>query len=147
MDAKTRFERTRAAVQRLNEVHALLMYDGDDWKPEDVRTSTNASDPTASRAIYAVDELAEKLNALRAEERELIDLIGESGTIIAAVRKGFGTPYGNLLEWRYIDCYTWRRIHDDYGITRDCGRYLLDVAFDWIDSVGVSKLLRGQTEL
>lgn len=147
IDAQQRFEATRRAVTRLDEVHALIMYDCDDWKPESVRSGSQTSDPTAARAIYAVDELDEKLAALRAEERELTALIGESLAIIAAVREGFGTPYANLLEWRYIDGRTWSQLHDDYGIKRSTGHYLLGIAFDWIDSVGVSRLLRGEAEL
>lgn len=147
MDAKTRFEATRKAVKRLDDVHALLMHGGDDWKPESVRSAHETSDPTAQRAIYNVDEQAEKLEALRAEERELTDLIGESLVIIAAVRDGFGEIYASLLEWRYIDRETWTTIHDDHGIPKSTGHYLLGIAFDWIDSVGVSRLLKGDIEL
>lgn len=147
MNAKQRFEETRRAITRLAEVQALIMYDCDDWQPESVHSAHEVSDPTARQAIYAVDELGEKLAALRAEERELTDLIGDSLAIIEAVKQGFGTPYGNLLEWRYIDGWTWARIHDEHGIKRHVGYYLVNVAFDWIDSVGVSRLLRGETEL
>lgn len=147
MNARERFEATRKAIPRLHDVQLAIMYECDDWKPPAVKAHTQTADPTASRAIYRVDELAEKLDALRAEERELTQLIGETLAIIAAVRDGFGEIYANLLEWRYVDRVSWKTIHDDYGIKRDRGRYLLDVAFDWIDSVGVSRLLRGQTEL
>ena len=147
MNAKSRFEATRAAISRLDEVKALIMYGCDDWRPEGVRTSIATSDPTAAAAIRAVDELADKLDALRAEESELEDLIGTSLAIIAAVRVGFGEIYANLLEWRYIDGWTWKRIHDDKGIKRHVGYDLVIIAFDWIDSVGVSRLLRGENEL
>lgn len=147
MDAKTRFERTREAIPRLNDIKLALMYDGDDWKPQTTRTRTDTSDPTANRAIYNVDERAELLEALRKEERELEQLIGESLVIIAAVRDGFGEIYALLLERRYIDCNTWTRIHDDCGIVSSSGKYLLNIAFDWIDSVGVSRLLNGEVEI
>ena len=156
MDARERFERTRNAVVRLDEVKALIMYDCDDWKPEGVQSAHETSDPTASRAIYAVDELSEKLEALRAEERELEQLIGESGTIIQAVRAGFSEQFGDWLEWRYIDLWTWEQFADELSTdekpvtrkqAREKVRYWCGVTFDWIDSVGVSNLLRGQTEL
>lgn len=147
MDAKERFKRTRQAIKRLHEVQLQIMYECDDWKPPQVKTKTDKSDPTANKAIYNVDELGEKLEALRNEERELTDLIGTSLAIIEAVREGFGEIYANLLEWRYIDCWTWKRIYDDTGITRDRGRYAIDIAFDWIDSVGVSRLLKGEVEI
>ena len=147
MGAKERFEKTKKAVQRLEVVKNLIMYDCDDWKPPNARAVTETSDPTASQAIYAVDELGDKLIALRQEERELETLIGESLAIIEGVRNGFGEIYATLLDHRYIDVWTWRCIHDEFGITRDKGRYLLDVAFDWIDSVGVSRLLRGEVEV
>ena len=147
MNAKSRFEATRTAVPRLNEVKALIMYGCDDWRPEGVRTSVATSDPTAAAAIRAVDELADKLDALRAEESELEDLIGTSLAIIEAVRVGFGEIYANLLDWYYIDRMTWTEISEDTDIKRSTCYYLRDIAFDWIDSVGVSRLLNGESEL
>lgn len=147
MNAKSRFEATRAAVSRLTEVKALIMYGCDDWQPEGVRTSVATSDPTAAAAIRAVDELADKLDALRAEESELEDLIGTSLVIIAAVRRGFGEIYATLLEHRYIDVWSWARIYEEFGIKRTTGYDLINVAFDWIDSVGVSRLLRGEVDV
>ena len=147
MNAKQRFEATRRAIERLAEVQALIMYDCDDWQPESVHSAHEVSDPTARQAIYAVDELADKLEALRKEERELTDLIGDTLAIIDAVKQGFGTIYGNLLEWHYIDGVTWTRISDDTGIKRHKCYCLRDIAFDWIDSVGVSRLLRRDYEV
>ena len=147
MNAKERFKRTRQAVKRLHEVQLQIMYECDDWKPPQVKTKTDKSDPTANKAIYNVDELGEKLEALRKEEAELTDFIGVSLAIIQAVRDGFGEIYANLLEWRYIDKWTWKRIDEDFGIRRHDGYDLLDIAFDWIDSVGVSRLLKGDREI
>ena len=135
-------------MDRLHDIQLLIMYDADDWKPQDgVKTAHSTSDPTAQKAIYNVDELGEKLTALRQEERELQNFIGESLAIIRAVESGFGEIYANLLDWRYIQRWTWERIHDDYGIAKSTGHYLLNIAFDWIDSIGVSRLLRGQVDL
>lgn len=133
----------------------LLMYEGDDWKPEGVRASTDTPDPTASRAIYAVDELADKLDALRAEERELTDLIGESIVIIEAVKRGFGEKYADVLDAHYIDGETWAQIAECYEsphegketVSKWTVRGWAHVALDWIDSVGVSRLLRGEVEV
>lgn len=146
MNARERFERTRKAVNRLAEVHALIMNDCDDWKPPSVK-APGIGDPTAARAIKNVDVIAEKLTALRKEEEELTAFIGETLRIIEAVRTGFGEIYATLLEARYIDCFTWTRIHDEKGIPKSTGHYLLDIAYDWIDSVGVSRLLWGDSEL
>lgn len=147
MSARARFELTRDYVRRLHEIKLLIMYGCDDWKPPRVKARHEMSDPTANRAVYNVDELGEKLDALRQEEAELEEFIGTSLAIIHAVRKGFGEVYANLLEWRYIDGWKWKRIHEEKGITRNVGYYLLNIAFDWIDSVGVSRLLRGENEL
>lgn len=144
--AKERSEATRRAIERLADVQALLMTDGEDWQPQTIGKVGN-SDPTASRAIRNVDELADKLEALRQEEQELLDTIGESLAIIEGVRNGFGEIYANLLEWRYIDGWTWKRIYEDEGIKRHVGYYLVNIAFDWVDSVGVSKILRGIVEI
>ena len=147
MNARARFEHTRESVKRLDEVKLLLMYDCDDWKPPTVKAKHQVSDPTANKATYNVDELGEKLEALRKEESELLEFIGVSLVIIQGVRKGFGEIYANLLEWRYIDCLKWADIRHDYEIPKSTGHYLLDIAFDWIDSVGVSRLLKGDVEV
>ena len=120
---------------------------GDDWKPESVRAAHETSDPTAQRAIYNVDEQAEKLEALRAEERELTNLIGESLAIIRAVRDGLGDKYADALDARYIEAWTFSRIAEEFDIAKSTAKERVDVALDWIDGVGVSRLLRGQTEL
>ncbi len=147
MMARDRFELTRKYIERLDEVHNLIMYECDDWKPPTIRARGEKSDPTANRAAYNVDELAEKLAALRREESELLEFIGLTIAIIEGVRSGFGEVYANLLEVRYVDGWTWARISDDYGIKRSTGYNLLAIAFDWVDSVGVSRLLAGDTEV
>ena len=146
MTARDRFEQTRKAVVELDTIKALIMTGGDDWKPEGVK-QPGTSDPTASRAIYNVDEWGEQLEELRHREAELEDFIGVSLSVIEAVRKGFGEIYANLIDWRYIDGMTWKQIHDDYGVLRTSGQYLISIAFDWIDSVGVSRLLRNDFEV
>ncbi|MBR2681374.1 MAG: hypothetical protein IKE23_11620 [Exiguobacterium sp.] len=149
MNARERFEATRKAVKRLAEVQALIMYDCDDWKPPGVKARHETSDPTANRAIYNVDELSEKLEALRSEESELIALIGESGEIIRAVCAGMpgGEKYADALEAYYIDCWPFSRIAEEFEIAKSTAKERVDVALDWIDGVGVSRLLRGQHEL
>ena len=151
MNARERFEATRKAIPRLHDVQLAIMYECDDWKPPAVKAHTQTADPTASRAIYRVDELSEKLDALRAEERELTQLIGETLAIIAAVRAGFNEKYADWLEWRYIDLWTWAQFADELGMeqkkAREKVRYWCGVTFDWIDSVGVSRLLRGEVDV
>lgn len=147
MNAKERFEKTRKDIQRLNEVKSLIMYECDDWRPHEERVSKAISDPTAQRAIYLVDEVSEKLEALRFEEAELESFIGDSLALIQAVHDGFGEVYAMLLDARYIDGLAWSRIHEEYGIAKSTGHYLIGIACDWIDSVGVSRLLKGETEL
>ena len=147
MKARERFEHTRRCVKRLNEVKLLIMYDCDDWKPQDIRIKHQVSDPTANRAAYNVDELGDKLEALRKEEQELLEFIGVSLAVIGAVKLGFGEVYATVLEARYIDCWKWAQIREEYGIPKSTGHYLLDIAFDWVDSVGVSRLLNGDVEV
>lgn len=147
MNACERFERTRKAVKRLAEVQALIMYDCDDWKPPGIRVHNETSDPTANRAIYNVDELSEKLEALRAEERELLQLIGESLEIIAAVRDGLGDKYADMLDARFINDWSFARIADEFDISKSTAKERVDVALDWIDGVGVSRLLRGEVDV
>lgn len=146
MSARDRFEQTRKAVVELDTIKALIMTGGDDWKPEGVK-QPGTSDPTASRAIHNVDEWGEQLEELRRREAELENFIGMSLAIIQGVRDGFGEIYAMLLDARYIDGWTWTRIHEEYGIKRPYGNYLLGIAFDWIDSVGVSRLLNDDYEV
>ena len=147
MNAKERFKRTRQAVKRLHEVQLKIMYECDDWKPPQVKTKTDKSDPTANKAIYNVDELGEKLEALRKEEAELTDFIGVSLAIIQAVRDGFGEIYANLLEWHYVDGLKLSQISKERDINRTYCYELIDIAFDWIDSVGISRLLANDYEV
>ena len=148
MNARQRFECARHAVKRLRDVQLAIMYECDDWQPPKVKAGgKQISDPTATRAIYRVDVLGEKLAALQAEESDLLEEIGTALEIIAAVRGGFGEIYAYLLEWRYIDCMKWRDIEADHGYSKSTGCYLLSIAFDWVDSVGVSRLLNGDTEI
>lgn len=147
MNAHERFELTRRRIARLNEVKALIMYGCDDWRPEHIRAKTDKPDPTANEAAYRVDVLGEQLDELKREEHELEQFIGVSLAIIAQVRAGFGEIYANLLEWHYIDGRTWTNISEDTGIKRSTCYYLVDIAFDWVDSVGVSRLLNGEVEL
>lgn len=146
MTARERFERTRDAVRRLDDVHALIMSGCDDWHPDGGK-GAGIGDPTANRAIRNVDVLADKLDALRAEERELTSLIGDSLVIIEGVRRGLGERYGDVLEARYIDCWEWATVTAHYEIPKSTGGYMLGIAFDWIDSVGVARLMRGEYEV
>lgn len=146
MDARTRFEQTRQAVVELDNVKALIMSGGDEWLPPGVRSSA-ISDPTASRAIRNVDELQERLKSLRQRESELESFIGVSLGVIEAVRKGFNEQAAELLDLRYIDGLKWRDVTELTDVKRQKGNYLLNITFDWIDSVGVSRLLKGQYEI
>ena len=146
-NAKERFELTYRAVNRLTDVKRLILYECDDWKPPDVPNRHQTSDPTAQAAIYRVDELGDKLAALRVEEAELEGFIGETLAIISAVHDGFGEIYALLLELRYVDGATWAEIEERTGIKKSTGHYLLNIAFDWIDSVGVARVLSGQFEI
>lgn len=147
MNAHERFERTRRSVARLNEVKLLIMYGCDDWRPAHIRAKTDKPDPTANEAMHRVDVLGEQLDELKREQDELESFIGVTLAIIAQVRAGFGEIYANLLEWHYIDGRTWTNISEDTGIKRSTCYYLRDIACDWVDSVGVSRLLNGEVEL
>lgn len=145
MQTRQRFEQTRADVLELNEVLALIMYHGDNWKPESV--SSGMGNPTEAKALALLHFEQSQLAYLVARRDELTLHIGRTLRVIQAVHDGFGEIYAILLEHRYVDVWTWSRIHDEYGISRQRGHYLIGVAFDWIDSVGVSKLLRGEYEI
>lgn len=145
--ARERFEQTRRLIRRLDEVNSLIMNNGDDWQPEGVKARHETSDPTANRAIYNVDVLGEKLDALRDEQKELMDFIGTSLAIIESVRVNLGEEYALMLDVRYIDGLSWNDVKRDTGFSKSTGCYLLNIAFDWIDSVGVAGILKGDTEL
>ena len=125
----------------------MIMNDCDDWRPPSVSARKAISDPTANAAIRHVDELDGKLTALRAEEAELTDLIGEVLVIIQAVRDGLGDKFANLLEWRYIDCMSWSYIRREYDVAKRTRQRNICIAFDWIDSIGITRLLAGDYEI
>ena len=145
--AKERFEQTRKAVKRLHDVQIAIMFNCEDWKPQTVKARSGISDPTAKAAIYAVDELASKLEELRREESELYDFIGMSLALIEAVRAGLGAKYADALEYVYIDCLTWPEMRLKHGIAKTTGYERVNVACDWIDAIGVSHALKGEFEL
>ena len=144
--ARERFEATRVAVQRLNDVKTAIMLEGEEWKPEQPK-SHGLSDPTARKAIYRADELAQIMDSLYREEHELENYIGTTLALIEAVRKGLGDKYADVLDWLYIDCSSWTYIVDAYGVARSTAFARRNIAFDWIDSVGIRELLRGEYEL
>ena len=144
---RDRFVKTRSAVIELAEVQALLSECGDDWKPDSVKGS-GISDPTASRAIYNVDVLGEKLELLRAREAELIDYIGVTLAIIEGVREGLGSDYADILDQRYIDGLPWRDVCvGGSPVPLSTGKHKVSIAFDWIDSLGISKVLKHDYEI
>ena len=155
MNAHERFERTRRSVARLNEVKLLIMYGCDDWRPAHIRAKTDKPDPTANEAMHRVDVLGEQLDELKREQDELESFIGVTLTIIAQVRAGFGEIYADVLEARYIDNEKWPDIADKYEsnhenrekVTVRTVQNWAAVACDWVDSVGVSRLLNGDIEL
>ena len=147
MSARDRFVATRKAVIELDNIKALIMSDGDDWKPPGVK-SQGVSDPTASKAIRNVDEWGEQLVELRKREAELEHFIGTTLALIEAVRRGLGETYAALLDQRYIDCLPWKDVElNGETVPRSTGKMKVAIAFDWIDSVGVSRLLRGEDEV
>lgn len=155
MNAQERFELTRRRIARLNEVKALIIYGCDDWRPEHIRAKTDKPDPTANEAAYRVDVLGEQLDELKREEHELEQFIGVSLAIIAQVRAGFGEIYADVLEARYIDNEKWPSIAERYEsnhenrekVTVRTVQNWATIACDWVDSVGVSRLLNGEVEL
>ena len=146
-NAKERFEQVKRAVARLHEVQLMIMNDCDDWRPPSVSSRHAISDPTANKAIRHVDELEGKLSTLRAEETELIDFIGEALVIIHAVRDGLGDKYADMLEWRFIDCLSWDYIKSEYDVPKRTGHNQLSIAYDWIDSIGITRILAGDLEI
>ena len=147
MTARERFTQTRKAVIELNQIKLSIMYQGEDWKPDNIRVP-GVSDPTANAAIHNVDEWESKLPILRKREEELEAFIGLSLVIIKAVKNGLGREYAEILEQRYIDCLPWRDVEiDGEKVKKSTGKMRVSVAFDWIDSIGITRLMRGDYEV
>ena len=144
---RDRFIQTRNAVVELANIQALISEQGDDWKPDNVRGS-DVSDPTAARAIYNVDVWGEKLTHLRELESELLEFIGVTLAIIEGVRIGLGDEYADILDQRYIDGLRWCDVEvDGKSVPSATGKRKVAIAFDWIDSVGLTGVLGGDYEL
>jgi len=148
MTARDRFERTRQAVIELWNIQALIQTCGADWKPDTNGKAPGISDPTATQAIYNVDVWKDRLEQLRARESELLDFIGTTLAIIEGVRRGLGEEYADILDQRYIDGLRWCDVLvDNAPINPRTGRYKAAIAFDWIDSVGMTGIAEGDYEL
>lgn len=131
----------------MHDVQVAIMNECDDWRPPSVSSRSSLPDPTANAAIRMADEVDPMLAALRAEESELIDFIGEALVIIGAVRDGLGERYATVLECRYIDGKSWDYIRDEYDISRRTGYRISSIAFDWIDSIGITRIIAGDLEI
>ena len=147
LSARRLFEEAREAVLRLRDVQLALMFHCEDWRPAQVRARTARPDPTASRAIYNVDELDGRLAALRAEEAELQGKVGLALSLAQAVRDGLQDKYGDVLELYYIDRAPWDEIEQRVGLSRRSVWNYIDVACDWIDSVGLARIASGDLEV
>ena len=144
---RERFIQTRSAVVELANIQALISEQGDDWKPDDVKGS-GIADPTAQRAIYNVDVWGEKFAHLREIESELLEFIGVTLAIIEGVRRGLGNDYADILDQRYIDGLRWCDVEvDGKSVSSATGKRKVAIAFDWIDSVGLTGVLGGDYEL
>lgn len=147
MSARDRFVQTRKAVIELNIVKARLSVHGDEWRPEHVHVS-EVSDPTANQAAYNVDVLGDVLIQLRAKESELEDFIGVTLELIEHVRKGLGYEYAEILDQRYIDGLTWNDVRiDGRKVSRATGKRKVNIACDWIDSLGMTRILEGEYDI
>ena len=146
-NAKVRLQQVKEAVYRLHEVQLLIMNDCDDWRPQVVGGRRQFPNPTANAAIHRIDYVENALKALRAEESELTEIIGRALVVIQAVRDGLGDKYAEVLEWRFIDCLSWSRIRDDYGVAKQTGYRRVNVACDWVDSIGVTRIFAGDLEI
>lgn len=147
MTARDRFVLVRQQVIEMDSIRALLEESGDDWRPEGVRGS-EMSDPTANRAAYNVDVLGDRLEELRARLEELEESIGTALAIIEGVRAGLGDIYAELLDQRYIDGLPWKFVtYQGEVVKKSTGKAKVALAFDWIDSLGISKILGGDFEL
>ena len=145
--AKQIFEDTRSAVSRLHDVQLALMNRCEEWRPPSARSRSAKPDPTAHAAIYNVDELEGKLSALRQEESELLDKIGIALVLVEAVRAGLGDKYALALELHYIDRVTWDEAEERLGVSKVTGWRYIDIACDWIDSIGFTKITAGDYEI
>lgn len=148
MGARERFVMTREyCVHELPTIQALIATHGDEWQPDRIKAPGN-SDPTASRAIHNVDEWGDELAILREREAWLLDFIGFTLEIIEGVRSGLGEKFADVLDQRYIDGYEWRDVLiNGQPINKRTGQRIVNVAFDWLDSVGMADVAGGRYEL
>ena len=147
MTARERFVRTRKYVIELDAIKAKLSEHGEDWRPEGVKTQ-DIGDPTGNQAAYNIDVLGDVLEQLRNREEELETFIGQTLGLIHHVSIGLGYEYAEILDQRYIDGLEWADVRvDGHKVNRQTGNRKVSVAFDWIDSLGMTRILSGDYEL
>lgn len=148
MGARERFVQTRQYVTELAIIQARIDTGGDEWQPPNTRTRAATSDPTAARAIHNIDEWGAELAELRQREEWLLDFIGFTLEIIEGVRNGLGAKYADVLEQRYVDGYEWQRVEiGGETVNKRTGQRLVNVAFDWLDSIGMADVAGGVYEV
>lgn len=146
MTARDRFVETRKAVVELGAIRARLSEHGEEWRPETVYVN-EISDPTANQAVFNVDVLGDELERLRQREKELAEFVNVSMRLIGHVKIGLGFEYADLLTKRYIDGLSWGQLVAECNRSKSTMKRMASVSFDWIDSLGVTKILRGDYEL
>lgn len=128
---RDQFKATIKAVADLNEVNRLLMFGGDDWHPEGVK-SPGIGDPTANRAIYNLGPGARRIAYLMRRRDELADYIGVTLKLIERVRD-HDERTAHVLEARYVDCVKWADIEwKGERVPVSTGKYLASLAFEFL---------------
>ena len=136
MSARDRFVRIRKAVVQLATVQALISTCGDDWQPDTVGRS-GFGDPTANRAIMNVDVWGVRLEELRAEEQELLEIIGNGLKDIELVRACLSDMHASILDQRYIDGLRWRDVeYNGKRVKLSTGKLKVAEAFGFLDGIG-----------
>lgn len=130
MPAREYFASVSNCVRQLNTLDWIIVNDGEIetvHRESDVKPAH--SDPTAAQAMVRVA----RLDYARHARLDLVERIGACGEFIAKVDAVLGNGVGDVLEHRYIDCWTWQRIAEVTGIPERSCYARRDYACDYID--------------
>lgn len=138
LDSRSYFFMVHQASQRIEEMQRIISSGGEEYQARHSASGSRPghSDPTAAAAIRngAVMEWAQR------ERDAACETVGDALEVLAGVEIGLGRTYADVLEFRYIDGFSWGEVCMLVGVSRTTAYRHITAAHNWIDSQGIERV-------